>query len=30
MDKINFDKVKYQAHPLDKVKEQPVEKVVIR
>lgn len=30
LDHIDFQKVKYQAHPFDKVKEQPVEKVVIR
>lgn len=30
LDKINFDKVRYQNHPFDKVKEQPIEKVVIR
>jgi choloylglycine hydrolase len=28
--KIDFDKVKYQVHPFDKVKEQPVERIVIR
>jgi choloylglycine hydrolase len=28
--KIDFNKVKYQVHPFDKVKEQPVEKILIK
>ena len=28
--KIDFTKVKYQVHPFDKVKEQPVERIVIK
>jgi choloylglycine hydrolase len=28
--KIDFTKVTYQVHPFDKVKEQPVERIVIK
>ncbi|MBQ2403161.1 MAG: choloylglycine hydrolase family protein [Prevotella sp.] len=29
LDGINFKTIKYQAHPFDKLKEQPIEKVII-